>query len=101
MEPFTPTALNSKAQCRVAHADLAKARWHKGGRLRRQLGIGRQKPKTRSWHEKFSGAARMPPPYRLRFEMVGQSRPRDAVTSSISGFFVMDYLRDTTLATDH
>ena len=39
----------------------------------------------------------MPPPYRLRFEMVGQSRPRDAVTSSISGFFVMDYLRDTTL----
>ena len=41
----------------------------------------------------------MPPPYRLRFEMVGQSRPRDAVTSSISGFFVMDYLRYTTLGT--
>ena len=52
---FTPTALNSRAQCREAHTDLAKARWHKGteaqghkgGSLRRQLGIGRQKPKTR------------------------------------------------------
>ena len=25
----------------------------------------------------------MPPPYRLRFEMVGLSRPRDAVTGSL------------------
>ena len=35
-------------------------------------------------------AARMPPPYRLRFEMVGQSRPRDAATPLLSlGFLCL------------